>query len=80
MNPIDPASIPQRVVDRACDAYAGEDGANYALPDAMRRAIASALDILMDDEPVQVIDEFDGEPGEVLPSDVLAAVLKRQAA
>jgi len=71
---VDPASIPQRVVDAYELALqsGGEPG----------EVIAAALDALMDDEPVQVPDPLKG-PGDwqlmhgVRPSDVLAAVLDR---
>lgn len=79
--PIDPASIPQHVVDAAL--YEIENcPSDAALARDMPAAIAAALDALMDDEPVAVPDPDHNVREDLMldvrPSDVLAAVLARE--
>ena len=75
---IDPASIPQHVVDAAQDARAG----SYPhFENELRWMLAAAFDALMDDESVKVLYEPTASRGvvSVRPSDVLEAVLARKA-
>lgn len=65
---IGPEEIPQRVMDAFHDPY-----------DDVRQPLAAALAALMDDEPVWVKTAHGVVRVHVRPSDVLDAVLEREA-
>lgn len=86
---VDPASIPDHVLDAANNANTREaqmldngDLFTVAIP-VSRKAIAAALDTLMDDQPVKGLpilkmwDDSFWAIAAVRPSDVLGAVLAR---
>lgn len=79
---VDPASIPEPVVAAAVGAFWAQDLYEHTTEEttqAMREALAVALTVLVDDEPVEVKATGLKVRYWAVLADVLAAVLERGA-